>query len=99
MASIQSSLRAQLSANSRAAESPGNGKGFSTSDLAALLNTQLYESTSPEKFATFFCAIYEEEAGQLHYTNAGHLPPILIRQGRAELLEVNGMVLGSRISP
>jgi len=95
MASIQSSLRAQLSANSRAPESPGNGKGFSTSELAALLNTQLYESTSPEKFATFFCAIYEEEAGQLHYTNAGHLPPILIRHGRAELLEVNGMVLGA----
>ena len=95
MASIQSSLRAQLSANSRAPESPGNGKGFSTSELAALLNTQLYESTSPEKFATFFCAIYEEEAGQLHYTNAGHLPPILIRKGRAELLEVNGMVLGA----
>jgi phosphoserine phosphatase RsbU/P len=95
MASIQSSLRAQLSANSRAPESPGNGKGFSTSELATLLNTQLYESTSPEKFATFFCAIYEEEAGQLHYTNAGHLPPILIRKGGAELLEVNGMVLGA----
>ena len=95
MASIQSSLRAQLSANSRAPESPGNGKGFSTSELAGLLNTQLYESTSPEKFATFFCAIYEEEAGHLHYTNAGHLPPILIRKGRAELLEVNGMVLGA----
>ena len=95
MASIQSSLRAQLSANSRAPESPANGKGFSTSELATLLNTQLYESTSPEKFATFFCAIYEEEAGQLHYTNAGHLPPILIRRGRAELLEVNGMVLGA----
>ncbi len=95
MASIQSSLRAQLSANSRAPESPDNGKGFSTSELAGLLNTQLYESTSPEKFATFFCAIYEEEAGHLHYTNAGHLPPILIRKGRAELLEVNGMVLGA----
>lgn len=95
MASIQSSLRAQLSANPRAPESPDNGKGFSTSTLAAMLNTQLYESTSPEKFATFFCAIYQEEAGQLHYTNAGHLPPILIRKGRAELLEVNGMVLGA----
>ncbi|MSO23644.1 MAG: serine/threonine-protein phosphatase [Acidobacteria bacterium] len=63
--------------------------------MTAQLNTQLYESTSLEKFATFFCAIYEEEAGQLHYTNAGHLPPILIRQGRAERLEVNGMVLGA----
>ena len=95
MASIQSSLRAQLSANARGPESPDNGKDFSTSELTGLLNTQLYESTSAEKFATFFCAIYEEEAGHLHYTNAGHLPPILIRKGRAELLEVNGMVLGA----
>jgi phosphoserine phosphatase RsbU/P len=95
MASIQSSLRAQVSASSKARESADNGKDFSTSDLTALLNTQLYESTSPEKFATFFCAIYDEEAGRLHYTNAGHLPPILIRKGRAELLEVNGMVLGA----
>ena len=95
MASIQSSLRAQLSANARATESADNGKDFSTSELTGLLNTQLYESTSAEKFATFFCAIYEEEAGHLHYTNAGHLPPILIRKGRAQLLEVNGMVLGA----
>jgi phosphoserine phosphatase RsbU/P len=95
MASIQSSLRAQLSANARAPESTDNGKDFSTSELTGLLNTQLYESTSAEKFATFFCAIYEEEAGHLHYTNAGHLPPILIRKGRAQLLEVNGMVLGA----
>jgi len=95
MASIQSSLRAQLSANSRLSESMGNGKGFTTSELTAVLNTQLYESTSPEKFATFFCAIYDEEAGRLHYTNAGHLPPILIRRSHAERLEVNGMVLGA----
>src|SRR5262245_13851262 len=94
MASIQSSLRAQLSANSRAPETI-DGQRFSTSELTALLNTQLYESTSAEKFATFFCAIYEEEAGRLHYTNAGHLPPLLIRNGRAEPLEVNGMVLGA----
>jgi len=95
MASIQSSLRAQLSVNTRAPESTNNGKDFSTSELTRLLNTQLYESTSAEKFATFFCAIYEEEAGHLYYTNAGHLPPILIRKGRVELLEVNGMVLGA----
>jgi len=94
MASIQSSLRAQLGTNSRPAESP-NVKEFSTSDLTAVLNTQLYESTSPEKFVTFFCAAYDEESGSLRYTNAGHLPPLLIRQGRAERLEVNGMVLGA----
>ncbi|MCI0418527.1 MAG: SpoIIE family protein phosphatase, partial [Acidobacteria bacterium] len=95
MASIQSSLRAQLNSNHRlTAPQPGMER-FSTSDLTALLNTQLYESTSPEKFATFFCALYDEETSRLVYTNAGHLPPILIRQGKARRLEVNGMVLGA----
>jgi sigma-B regulation protein RsbU (phosphoserine phosphatase) len=93
MASIQSSLRAQLSTSS--VHSIDSDAGLSTSELTAVLNTQLYESTSPEKFATFFCALYDEDAGRLYYTNAGHLPPLLIRQGRAERLEVNGMVLGA----
>lgn len=95
MASIQSSLRAQLSMSSSAAGSIDSDEILSTPQLTATLNTQLHESTSPEKFATFFCAIYDEEASRLYYTNAGHLPPILIRHGHAERLEVNGMVLGA----
>lgn len=96
MASIQSSLRAQVSSNQqiRAASADG-GEFLSTSHLTCLLNQQLYESTSSEKFATFFCALYDAQRSRLHYTNAGHLPPLLIRKGRAQPLEVNGMVLGA----
>jgi sigma-B regulation protein RsbU (phosphoserine phosphatase) len=54
----------------------------------------LYESTSPEKYATFYCGVYDDESGQLRYTNAGHLPPILIRLGKASRLEANGTVVG-----
>ena len=32
---------------------------------------------------------------ELTYTNAGHLPPILVRNGNATLLDVNGMVVGA----
>jgi sigma-B regulation protein RsbU (phosphoserine phosphatase) len=96
MASIQSSLRAHLSSShwlTRGEFSPLAPP--STSELTGSLNHQLYESTSPEKFATFFLALYNEQTSQLFYTNAGHLPPILLRGGQAHRLEVSGMVLGA----
>src|SRR5262245_7451873 len=53
-----------------------------------------YENTPPEKYATFYCAVYDDSSGRLAYTNAGHLPPILVREGKASRLEVSGMVVG-----
>lgn len=86
MASIQSIMRTQL------LESKGI---FSTSSAVALLNRQLFASTSPEKYATFFFGVYEENSRILTYTNAGHLPPLLIREGGAISLEVTGTVVGA----
>lgn len=84
MASLQSSLRTQL------AES-----AISTSQLVGRVNQQLHASTSPEKFATFCAGTYDEPRGVFTYTNAGHLPPLLVRKGSVERLEVNGMVVGA----
>lgn len=86
MASIQSIMRTQIS------ESTGM---FSTSSAVALLNRQLYASTSPEKYATFCFAVYDETSRILTYTNAGHLPPLLFRDGSCTLLEVTGTVVGA----
>ena len=86
MASIQSIMRTQIS------ESTGT---FSTSSAVALLNRQLYASTSPEKYATFCFAVYDETSRILTYTNAGHLPPLLFRDGSCTLLEVTGTVVGA----
>jgi sigma-B regulation protein RsbU (phosphoserine phosphatase) len=87
MASVQSSLHAQLTAL--------DGEGAtSTATLVTRLNHQLYENTSPEKYATFYCAMYHDLDGRLAYTNAGHLPPILVREGKASRLEGNGTVVG-----
>jgi sigma-B regulation protein RsbU (phosphoserine phosphatase) len=95
MASIQSSLRAQLSLRSgQSSESPA-GLGMSTAELVSTLNCQLYANTTAEKFASFFCGVYDEARGRLSYTNAGHLPPILIRDGQATCLSVTGMVIGA----
>lgn len=91
MASLQSSLLTHI----RLCGEPGNGEMMSSSRLVARLNEQLYAHTSPEKYATFFFSIYDDKTGVLTYTNAGHLPPVLVRGGKATELDVNGMVVGA----
>jgi sigma-B regulation protein RsbU (phosphoserine phosphatase) len=102
MASIQSALRMELRASlERVAElaapshTPVNGFRLSTAQMVSDLNQQLYATTSAEKYATFCLALYDEESGTVTYTNAGHLPPILIRNGSATSLDVNGTVVGA----
>jgi sigma-B regulation protein RsbU (phosphoserine phosphatase) len=67
----------------------------STSRVVSHINKQLHADTSAEKYATFFLGVYDAPSKSMTYTNAGHLPPILIRDGSAEVLEVNGMVVGA----
>ncbi len=98
MATVQSSMRAQLRAGRELAAAAGNGGSVSTISTASLvsrLNQQLYAFTPPEKFATFYFALFDEPTGLLTYTNAGHLPPILIRDGDVSRLDVNGTVVGA----
>ncbi|MEO5925469.1 MAG: SpoIIE family protein phosphatase [Bryobacteraceae bacterium] len=85
MASIQSSLRTQL----------GHGGQHSPAEIVARLNSHLCASTSTEKYATFCLGLYDESSGRLTYTNAGHIPPILIRAGKVHRLDVNGTVVGA----
>jgi sigma-B regulation protein RsbU (phosphoserine phosphatase) len=99
MAAIQSTMRTQLTTAAPMAAAAGNGRPpqpLDTSRLVAQLNRQLYANTSPEKYATFCFGIYDESRSALKYTNAGHLPPILLRRGQpyAEL-GVTGTVVGA----
>jgi sigma-B regulation protein RsbU (phosphoserine phosphatase) len=98
MATLQSTMRAHLRAGRELALAAGNGSHPvppSTAQLVGRLNQQLFAFTSPEKYATFYFAIYDERTGVLTYTNAGHLPPILVRHGSATHLEVTGTVVGA----
>ena len=72
-----------------------NGHRLSTARLVSELNQQLHATTSPEKFATFCIGLYDDDTGMLTYTNAGHLPPILIHDGSSTLLDINGTVVGA----
>jgi sigma-B regulation protein RsbU (phosphoserine phosphatase) len=86
MASLQSSLHALLTI--------GANGGVSTAAIVSRLNRQFYENSPPEKYATFYCGVYDDEQGRLSYTNAGHLAPILVRRGTILRLESNGMAVG-----
>ena len=89
MATIQSTMRTQLSVNGARPDH------FSTAALVSTLNRQLYANTAPEKYATFYFGLYDDINHALTYTNAGHLPPLLIRGGSLESLEPNGTVVGA----
>jgi len=94
MATIQAAMRMELRASVEAVASL-NGLRFSTARMVSELNQQLYATTSPEKYATFFFAIYDPATGFITYTNAGHLQPVLIRDGAPTALDVNGTVVGA----
>lgn len=98
MATLQSSLRTQLQSWLEVAASVGNGsavKTVSTSQLVGRLNNQLHAYTSPEKYATFCLGVFDEPSSAFTYTNAGHLPPVLVRDGAGRRLDVNGTVVGA----
>ena len=69
-------------------ESPGR--------ILSLLNRHLYRSTQPEKYATLFLAHYDVATAQLTYSNAGHLPPLVLnRAGKVvRRLDRGGTVVG-----
>ncbi len=52
-----------------------------TCDLVAKLNRHLFRNTSDDRYATFFYAVYDEQARTLTYTNAGHLAPFFVHDG------------------
>jgi sigma-B regulation protein RsbU (phosphoserine phosphatase) len=100
MASIQSTMRAQL----RPYLPPPRGaaetwlppqEDLSTALMVSRLNQQIHQFTSASKYATFVFSVYDDRTGVLRYTNAGHLPPLLLRKGGISRLNVDGLVVGA----
>src|SRR5262249_11028553 len=67
----------------------------SPAQMLWLLNRHLYQSTQPEKYATLFLGFYDDESRRLTYSNAGHLPPVILGQdGSTRRLDTGGTVVG-----
>jgi serine phosphatase RsbU (regulator of sigma subunit) len=85
MANLQGSLRSQAAVSSR--------------DLPVWLtsvNRHFYMHSETEHYATLFLGCYNDGLRQLHYTNCGHNPPLLLRKsGVVERLNATATVLGA----
>ena len=83
MSTVQASLRALLVGV------------HSFERLLEQMNPMIQDFTGGNLYVTLFLGLFDSESRKLHYINAGHNPPVLVRaDGRFELLEEGGTVLG-----
>jgi len=82
MASIRSALRAY------APDSPA------PSAAVRLLNKHTYHDTPAGEFATLTYAVLSPDGRTFTYSNAGHLPPILLRREHFVELNAGGLAIG-----
>lgn len=59
-----------------------------------LINDLISQNTSDGRFITFFWGIFDDINRKVNYVNAGHNPPLLIRDGKIIKLSTGGMILG-----
>lgn len=64
--------------------------------LAFSLNEMLYNNTRSGKYLSVFLGLVDTRRNIIHYINAGHVPPALVRgkTGEIKLLEEGGTVIG-----
>jgi sigma-B regulation protein RsbU (phosphoserine phosphatase) len=93
MANVQAALRSDV-LRYRNGQPGTNPEPIDTAEIVTHLNLHLFRNTSDERYATVFFGVYDAQTRQLHYTNAGHLPPIYISGGKVRRLETGGMVVG-----
>lgn len=66
-------------------------------DFARLMhkvNRLVYEASASNRYATFFFAAFDPLTRKLDCVNAGHNPPVLLRNGQVIRLETGGPVVG-----
>ncbi len=68
--------------------------GMDLSEATGIINDLITSNTSDGKFITFFWGMLNDESPTLQYVNAGHNPPLLIRNKKIQKLELGGIILG-----
>jgi sigma-B regulation protein RsbU (phosphoserine phosphatase) len=93
MANVQAALRSDV-LRYRNGQPGTPHEQIDTAEIVSHLNRHLFRNTTDERYATCFFGVYDTETRQLHYTNAGHLPPVYIWGTKVRRLETGGMVVG-----
>ena len=63
-------------------------------ELCARVNTVMCDNIVSYRFITCFYALLDTQNRKLSYANAGHCPPMLIRDGACQRMKEGGPVLG-----
>jgi sigma-B regulation protein RsbU (phosphoserine phosphatase) len=69
-------------------------ENFNIEQSTGLINDLISANTSDGRFITFFWAVINNKTKEVTYINAGHNPPLLIRDGEITKLQKGGMILG-----
>lgn len=83
---IMSSLATAFNIFAKDAPSPG--------ELLSRLNNALAPKTAPTKFVTMFAGLIDPGTGKIQYANAGHTPPLWIREDGINVLRATDIVVG-----
>jgi serine phosphatase RsbU (regulator of sigma subunit) len=66
----------------------------SPAELARELNVTLAPKTAPTKFVTMVVGVLDPATGEVEFTNAGHVAPLVIASGGVSQLTTTDMVVG-----
>jgi sigma-B regulation protein RsbU (phosphoserine phosphatase) len=62
--------------------------------LMGRMNHLVCSNTEPDVFVTMFVGVINTAQRQISYVNAGHNPPLLVRDGQCEQLRTGGVLIG-----
>lgn len=69
-------------------------QNYKVDEATGIINDLVSENTSDGRFITFFWGYLNEKERTFHYVNAGHNPPLLIRNQEIHYLDKGGLILG-----
>lgn len=67
---------------------------YDLDEVIARVNTTMCRDTLDAEFATLWYGTLNSDTGRLTYCNAGHEPPLVLRDGKLIPLDVGGMIVG-----
>jgi len=71
-------------------------RGFDLLQSTCKISEQLLSFSRPGDFATLFIGILDPKTNEIRYVNAGHEPPLLVRQdGNVDFLKASGIPIGA----
>lgn len=70
---------------------------ISLDEATGRINDIIFENTPSDKFITFFWGIFNSQTHEFQYVNAGHNPPILLKNDHKKIKELTkgGLILGA----